>query len=1547
MKKHFYFIIVLLFFTGPILAQNSDLTNVINIGKDFTSDAVVYPFNSDTLYGIGINGNVVLNSDTSIVRVILVDTMSLKEYLVFESYPMLDTGMSLTFSSECDETCFLDGFIANAIKIQVKDATIRIDMLKWSNTFRSNLSQLQVQAKKDKEANKISKLNAYITKNGMIWKAGTTNLSKLSYTDKKKIWGDKYQNYGYEYYVGGIFEIKDAQATSRSFSYDEIENFDWRNRHDANQPSSLYYDGDIYGSGWMTPPRCQVGCWLNNTFVCDMECEECLESGGEWRDAGTCWAFGPVAQTEAVTNLYFNQHFDIDLSEQDVVSCSGGGSTHGGSPSIALNYIKSTGVVNEACFPYTGLDDNCSGKCTSPQERISFANVSSIPRTESDIKNALINNGPITVGSIYFIWGYLGHALLLVGYDIVEEGDIIDGLESPIPFGSPYIGQTYWILKNSYGLSLGDNGYSYWFFSQLPWLDYKVTTPISSLNLSEANRLCADKDGDGYYNWGIGAKPSNCPNCPAEKDGNDNNLSLGPIDENGFCSIIGDYNTSFEEHFDEWKQVNTDDLDWVKHSGETPTPGTGPAQAQDGQYYIYIEASDYAIPNKTGVLESPLISCPNACYIDFSFWFHKQTTNWGWENSKLELQTSTDGGQTWTPNVWEKVGEANGSPDWQNVDLQINPTVNKIRFIAETGLNWYNDIALDNISIHPVKPSEITTSITSNESWSNEVSVCGNIEIEPSATLTLLPKCNVIMNNGCKIIVKRGAKLVIDNAKITSKTNNPWRGIELWGNSNLSQLPNTNQGVVELINGGTIENAVTGIKTFRPDPNDEDGYLTDYTGGIVHATGGVFKNNKVAVEYLPYGYNSSSYFTECNFVTDAALTGGNTPDYFVKLNGIKGIKFSGCTFSNTRADDVCTSYERGNGIMGNNASFAVTYYCTGNSVPCSTSETVPSSFSKLYYGVYATGQGAGSIVSLKSSEYNCKAGVYLSGTTGAEVLSNDFNTTMTAGTGIVLYPYGLYLNNSTGYHVEDNDFYGTVTGSSNLGIIVNNSGTADNSIYNNRFNLLNRGIQSQGINRGGTSTGLCITCNDFTNCTYDINVQGTVSTNGIACYQGTASSPAGNTFSAGATYSIYSGPSSLIYYHHAAVPQWKLIPNPVYNVSKSPTLVHYSKIGSCPSLINNGSSTDNLSLMNAAESSAATTQSQLTTLVDAGNTATLTTDVATSTPPEAIETRDELLTASPYLSDTVMKTAVGKEDVLTNAMIRDVLVANPQSAKSDQVLEAVDNRVNPMPDYMMDQIMEGQNTTGAKENLEAQLSVWQHERNRAFFNLYRNYASPEAGDSLMLLLDGEPSIEARYMKAEALVAKGEIGNAITVLNAIPSDFTLNDAQQSEYNAWIDYAGILQTIATRGGNTLWPDSTETTNLMVLAQNDNLVAGAYARDLLIAAGKLAYEEPILNDDGLKTEITRKEHKGLSATEKTLNLFPNPAKHYVTIAYSLEEEPANATIMMTDATGRMVKQLQISAKKDQVILPLSDMQPGTYIIQLLRNNKVIASEKLSIAQ
>lgn len=38
-----------------------------------------------------------------------------------------------------------------------------------------------------------------------------------------------------------------------------------------------------------------------------------------------------------------------------------------------------------------------------------------------------------------------------------------------------------------------------------------------------------------------------------------------------------------------------------------------------------------------------------------------------------------------------------------------------------------------------------------------------------------------------------------------------WQGIELLGNPDLPQTPESNQGIVEIINGAVIENATTGV----------------------------------------------------------------------------------------------------------------------------------------------------------------------------------------------------------------------------------------------------------------------------------------------------------------------------------------------------------------------------------------------------------------------------------------------------------------------------------------------------------------------------------------------------------------------------------------------------------------------------------------------------------------------------------------------------------------------------------------------------------------
>ena len=63
----------------------------IQIGSTFTSDGEIFPFSpNDTIYGLSISGSVTLNSDTSLVRVVLTDIAG-QEWMVYEAYPMIVT----------------------------------------------------------------------------------------------------------------------------------------------------------------------------------------------------------------------------------------------------------------------------------------------------------------------------------------------------------------------------------------------------------------------------------------------------------------------------------------------------------------------------------------------------------------------------------------------------------------------------------------------------------------------------------------------------------------------------------------------------------------------------------------------------------------------------------------------------------------------------------------------------------------------------------------------------------------------------------------------------------------------------------------------------------------------------------------------------------------------------------------------------------------------------------------------------------------------------------------------------------------------------------------------------------------------------------------------------------------------------------------------------------------------------------------------------------------------------------------------------------------
>ncbi|XP_070777482.1 cathepsin S-like isoform X2 [Enoplosus armatus] len=178
---------------------------------------------------------------------------------------------------------------------------------------------------------------------------------------------------------------------------------------------------------------------------------------GDLGSCGSCWAFSAVGALEG--QLKKSTGVLMSLSPQNLVDCSlkyGNRGCNGGFMANAFQYvIKNQGIDSDAAYPYIGKRGQCK---YNPQYRAAnCSDYAFLPKgDESALKAALVNVGPISVAIdasrpkfVFYRHGvyrdrsctrHVNHGVLVVGY----------GTEK---------GHDYWLVKNSWGVNYGDEGY--------------------------------------------------------------------------------------------------------------------------------------------------------------------------------------------------------------------------------------------------------------------------------------------------------------------------------------------------------------------------------------------------------------------------------------------------------------------------------------------------------------------------------------------------------------------------------------------------------------------------------------------------------------------------------------------------------------------------------------------------------------------------------------------------------------------------------------------------------------------------------------------------------------------------------------------------------------------------------------------------------------------------------------------------------------------------------------------------------------------------------
>ena len=222
---------------------------------------------------------------------------------------------------------------------------------------------------------------------------------------------------------------------------------------------------------------------------------------------------------------------NLDLSESYIYStcCSYGCGSNAASITRTLNFFISDGVIddNSLSFPTTPTDlvNNCYFRNTCYKKQLIIGENSSIPpispSTNASVKRAIMDHGPLI-------------AQLNNSFGCVYHNSPCTGISHTVLVGwQPGISNIKWQTKDSWPGDSSLNYREFDIFYYNPTFYYIIPDTLGAeMSCDSYNgRTPVDHDEDGFYNWGIGPKPSSLTNAPNEMDYNDDDASIISLTE--------------------------------------------------------------------------------------------------------------------------------------------------------------------------------------------------------------------------------------------------------------------------------------------------------------------------------------------------------------------------------------------------------------------------------------------------------------------------------------------------------------------------------------------------------------------------------------------------------------------------------------------------------------------------------------------------------------------------------------------------------------------------------------------------------------------------------------------------------------------------------------------------------------------------------------------------------------------------------------------------------------------------------------------------------
>jgi hypothetical protein len=823
--------------------------------------------------------------------------------------------------------------------------------------------------------------------------------------------------------------------------------------------------------------------------------------------------------------------------------------------------------------------------------------------------------------------------------------------------------------------------------------------------------------------------------------------------------------------------------------------------------------------------------------------------------------------------------------------------------------------------------------------------------VDAGAKLTI--RGNIEMGRGRSISVMPGGRLSIEGGSITSNCADLWEGIKVYGNPDFNKKEA--RGHVFIGYGSSINNATLALESIGIDSTGNP--IEGTSGGIIEARNANFVNNLISVKINSSAGINPSSFKLCRFTTNNALLDGSLPGDMVVINNTDGIVFSSCQFENALSPSTQPYHLRGAGIKSLNSSFTVNRFNT-DSIPFGLNSQPL--FKQLSTGIYAIHTLPGNIITIHKSNFERNlTGAYISGAGLVKVTQSSFRIASTnAPLSVKPVTAGLYLDHCNLFQLTENEFTGPLGNimpmSKSSGMVIHNSGRANNIVSGNAIKNLNYGVLAQNQNRSidGVS-GLRILNNWFAGNEYDISVthDSTDANRGIALHQGanpeSGAEPAGNHFSYKKMQrdgDLHNAGKKIFYHFYTLTQGMNQVPvssSGIYPLKNN--IQHPGDSAYVPAYLIDFQ-TDPAAALNKWENLRQEIISETETKIDGGNTIQLLNRIHQSNGFDAPELFTELTQLSPYLSDTVLH-KLTKSYYFPDNFLSEVLAANPQFFRNQVIVNSLGKRQPAMPSYLIASLSKYYQTYSGIELLLSVKSYIESARDQ----IYKMNIAPGSEDALnystiqhtaqKAVLDIRP--ESRLLAAGLYNSLVDFDQSNITVDGLRENF----AEEAELADELDILLELnRKYFPKGKSYIRPDMTDSARINEMTEYFPL--SVYARNILISNLMKTYLEPYILP-GITVSDTIPALPPVVFSNTGFSVFPVPASDFVLIDYFTEQDITGATLSVFSSNGSLLKEIELTGAFGRELMSVHDLKQGIYLFTLKLSNSTLLKQKVIVSR